>query len=77
MTWHSATSADGKPSSHLKEFAHQQGRLYVRFQNGSVHSYPAPAEFVQHMIAAPSCGVFFNQFVKPRKHQRHEDMEGK
>ena len=75
MTWHPATSADGKPSSHLKEFAHQHGRLYVRFQNGSVHSYPAPEELVHHMKMAPSCGVFFNQFVKPRKHQRHEEME--
>lgn len=77
MTWHPATSQDGKPSTHLKEFAHDAGRLYIRFQNGAVHSYPAPDHFVRNMIAAPSCGSFFNRFVKPRKALRHEDLEVK
>lgn len=74
MTWHRALSA-GKPSSHIAEFAHENGRMYIRFRNGDVHSYPAPDTFLSAMRAAPSAGVFFNSFLKRRKNQRHEDME--
>jgi hypothetical protein len=76
MTWYKALSA-GRPSSHIKEFAHEGGRMYVRFQNGAVHSYPAPDTFLSAMRAAPSAGVFFNAFLKRRKSKRHEEMEVK
>ncbi len=74
MTWHKALSA-GKPSSQIDEFAHHDSRMYVRFRNGDVHSYPAPDTFLSAMRAAPSPGVFFNSFLKRRKNQRHEELE--
>ncbi len=76
MTWTPAISG-GKPSSHIAEFAHDNGRLYVRFRNGAVHSYEVPAHFASAMRAAPSVGSFFNSFLKKRKHVRHLDMEVK
>lgn len=76
MTWHPALS-QGKPSTQIKEFAHANGRLYVRFRRGDVHSYPAPETFVQAMKAAPSVGVFFNHFVKRRVATRHPELEAK
>lgn len=74
MTWIKAMSM-GKPSSHLEEFSHEDGRLYVRFRNGAVHSYTAPDTVFNSMRMAPSAGVFFNNFIKRRPHTRHEDME--
>lgn len=74
MTWIKAMSS-GQPSSHIAEFAHSEGRLYVRFQRGDVHSYPAPDTVFNAMRAAPSAGVFFNSFIKRRRSTRHEDME--
>ena len=74
ITWIKAMSS-GKPSSHLEEFAHSDGRLFVRFRNGAVHSYPAPDTVFNSMRMAPSAGVFFNNFIKRRPHTRHEDME--
>ena len=74
MTWHPALSG-GNPSSHIEEFSHSDGRMYVRFRNGAVHSYAAPDTFLSAMRAAPSAGVFFNSFLKRRKSTRHEDME--
>ena len=76
MTWIPALS-HGKPSSHLDAFAHHGGRLYVRFRNGAVHSYAVPENFVSGLKAAPSAGTYFNNFIKRRPHQRHEDMEAK
>jgi hypothetical protein len=76
MTWHPALS-DGRPSSHIEAFAHEAGRLYVRFRNGAVHSYEAPSRVASAMRSASSAGTFFNQFVKRRKSVRHEDMEKK
>lgn len=74
MTWIKAMSS-GKSSSHIAEFAHSDDRLYVRFQRGDVHSYPAPDTVFSAMRAAPSAGVFFNNFIKRRRSQRHEDLE--
>ena len=74
LTWHKAMSM-GRPSSHLEEFAHDGGRLFVRFRNGAVHSYAAPDTVFNSMRMAPSAGVFFNNFIKRRPHTRHEDME--
>lgn len=75
LKWHKAMSM-GQPSSHLEEFAHDgNGRMFIRFRNGDVHSYPAPDTFLSAMRAAPSAGVFFNSFLKRRKNQRHEDLE--
>ena len=74
LKWHKAMSA-GKPSSHIAEFAHEDGRLYVRFQRGDVHSYPAPDTVFRAMRAAPSAGVFFNNFIKRRRSTRHEYLE--
>jgi hypothetical protein len=76
LIWHKAMSS-GKPSSHIQEFAWHEGRMYIRFQRGDVHSYPAPDTFLSAMRAAPSPGVFFNSFLKRRKSTRHEDMEVK
>ncbi len=74
LTWHEAMSS-GKPSTHVHQFAWHEGRMYIRFRNGDVHSYPAPDTFLSAMRAAPSAGVFFNSFLKRRKNQRHEDLE--
>lgn len=76
MIWYEAKSS-GKPSSHIAEFGHDSGRMYVRFRNGDVHSYPAPETFLSAMRAAPSPGVFFNSFLKRRRSTRHEDLEVK
>ena len=74
LTWHKAISA-GKPSTHLDSYAWHDGRMYIRFRNGDVHSYPAPDTFLSAMRAAPSPGVFFNSFLKRRRSTRHEDLE--
>lgn len=74
MTWHRALSS-GAPSSHIQEFSWHEGRMYIRFQRGDVHSYPAPETFLSAMRAAPSPGVFFNSFLKRRKSTRHPEME--
>jgi len=74
LVWHKALSF-GKPSSHIDEFSHADGRMFVRFRNGDVHSYPAPDTFLSAWRAAPSAGVFFISFLQRRKSTRHEDME--
>lgn len=45
-------------SSNVDAFAYEDGRLYVRFLNGSIYEYPADHQDYLDMIDAPSKGKF-------------------
>lgn len=58
--WHSA-----KDSSHLEAIKWHEGKLCVKFKNGSEYHYEGvPEKMFTGMCNCRSCGEFFHGYIK-------------
>ena len=61
-----APASTAVSSSAISNIAWKDETITVTFNRGGTYDYPGGKDLYEDFVNAPSIGVYFNQYIKPR-----------